>query len=389
MELRMGRKVKLSHRAEGMLEAGRVSSESQAADVNLFSLLQLFIRKRRWIFWITGSFTVLTAVWLFMTPNRFQSYATLLPSHNTDKLADLKRMAGLGSFVTGEENMSELYPVILSSQTIRSVVFDRSYRFEHDNRVVDTTLTEYFGLTELDDKDEQYRSLASITKIAADRKTGVLTLSVETTMPAFSQAIVSAYLEELESFNTYKRKSRAQENVRYLKQQVAVYESKLIAAEDSIESFQKANRNWAGSTIPEIIKALARHRRDVEINARTFGLLKQEHVLARIEAQNDVPIVRLLDEPTLPTEKSGPFRLRKIVTMAMISFFGTLFVLLVIDTFRRHSRGPNQDSYLESRNEFARAFPRVYRRATRAAVVPRANIDDTSKVNDPNVPVEL
>lgn len=385
----MGRKVKLAHRAEGMLEAGRVSSESQAADVNLFSLLQLFIRRRRWIFWITGPLTVLTAVWLFMTPNRFESYATLLPSHNTDKLADLKRMAGLGSFVTSEENMSELYPVILSSQTIRSVVLDRSYHFEHDNRMVDTTLTDYLGLTELDDKDEQYRALALITKIEADRKTGVLTLSVETTMPAFSQAIVSAYLEEFESFNTHKRKSRAQENVRYLKQQVAVYESKLIAAEDSLESFQKANRNWAGSTIPEIIKALARHRRDVEINARTFGLLKQEHVLARIEAQNDVPIVRILDEPTLPTEKSGPFRLGKIVTMAMLSFFGTLFVLIVIDTFRRHSRGPNQDSYLECRNEFARAFPRVYRRATRAAAVPPANINETSKVNDPNVPVEL
>ena len=386
MELSMHRKVKLSHRVGEMLGSGFEANISSDSGINLFSVLQLFLRRWRWIVWITGILTVLVVVWLFLTPNRFMSYATILPSAGSDKFADLKRMAGLGSFVTSEENEFELYPVILSSQTIRSAVLGRTYRFEHDGRVVDTTLTDYFGLTELDDRDEQYLLLSMITTIKTNRKTGVQTLSVETTIPEFSQAIVTAYLEELESFNAHKRKSRARENARYLKQQVSDYEAKLAVAADSLESFQMANSNWASTTNPTILKGLSRYQRDVEINARTYALLMQEHKLASLDVQKDIPIVRLLDEPTLPTRKSGPFRLRKIITVMVISLLGTLFIIIVLDALGRHSRGPDLKSYLALRNDLVRAFPWVLRIAPRVLVRP-TNIDETPKVNNPNVPV--
>ena len=65
---------------------------------------------------------------------------------------------------------------------------------------------------------------------------------------------------------------------------------------------------------------LGRHKRNIEINSQTYLLLREQYEMARLTAQKDVPIVRILDMPSLPTLKSSPRRTIIIILSGMVAF---------------------------------------------------------------------
>ena len=55
-----------------------------------------------------------------------------------------------------------------------------------------------------------------------------------------------------------------------------VKEKELIAAEDSLESFQIVNRGWASTSDPILLKKLSRNKRDVLAKLNTYKFLKEQ-----------------------------------------------------------------------------------------------------------------
>jgi len=301
---------------------------------------------------------VLAALITLLIPNKYSSVATILPSAGPDKMAELKSLAGLGNLTGQEENSSELYPVILASQTIRDAVSGEPYTLEDDGESKTVLLADYFGQT---NPDKLREALATVTSVASDKKTGVITIAVETRYPALSQAILTRYLNELESFNLHKRRSQAKERAVYLSRELAQQKSELEAAEDSLGAFQSLNRDWMGSSDPETGKLMARLKRVVDTRAQTYFYLTQEYEIAKLDAQKDVPVVRILDNPTLPTRKSSPKRALIVVMVGMVAFFGVLSGVIVAEAIRRTSAGPERTAYEGLRSDFTREFPRISR----------------------------
>ena len=135
----------------------------------------------------------------------------------------------------------------------------------------------------------------------------------------------------------------------------------LAASEDSLESFQSLNRDWYASSNPEILKALGRLKRDVEINNQTYSLLREQYEMARLAAQKDIPIVRILDSPSLPTLKSSPLRMVIIILVGMIAFILSFGFFIVTDAYKRATKQSSEDSLSSLSDELARAFPVVNR----------------------------
>jgi len=209
-------------------------------------------------------------------------------------MSQLKTLAGISSSSSSGENSSELFPVILRSQTIRDAILDKEYSFTQDGNMQTMTLSEYF---DQDDPDLLRIRLKGITSVSIAKKTGVVSLSVETEHSRLSQLIAKEYINQLEKYNLYHRKSHAGENVAYLSGQIAQTRMELEQAEDSLQAFQDTNSDWAGSTDPETIKMMARLKRDVTVKSQTYLFLMQEHEAAKLDTKKDVPIVRILDNP--------------------------------------------------------------------------------------------
>ena len=336
--------------------------------VSPFELAALLVRRKRIIAGSVLAVMILTAAITLLIPSTYTSVATILPSRGPDKMAELKSLAGLSGLMGQDENASELYPVILGSQTVRDAVLKATYTFDDDGEEQRLTLPAYF---EQDNPDKLRRALAEITSVSSDKKTGVITIAVETEYPAFSQAILASYMDELESFNLHKRRSQARERATYLSRELTERKAELEAAEDSLAAFQAQNRDWMGSSDPDIAKLMARLKRVVETRGQTYFYLTQEYEIAKLDAQKDVPVVRILDQPTLPIQKSGPKRAAIVLTVGVLAFLVSLFGVIVFEAIRRSSRGSDRPAFEELRREFSQEFPRINRLVSRQP----ANID--------------
>ncbi|UCD17179.1 MAG: hypothetical protein JSV44_12125 [Candidatus Zixiibacteriota bacterium] len=336
--------------------------EKADSEINLYDLIRLLLRHKKLIICTTVVVIILVSAKTYLTPSLYISQASILPSGRIAKMAQLRSLTGIGDPVIDDENSSDLFPVILHSQYIRNAILDKAYSFQSGDQIKTVTCQEYFGHY---NPDILRQRLAGATYVAMDHTTGVIELAVETEYPALSQAILRQYIIELENFNLHKRRSRARENERYLAGQLALQEVELENAEDSLEVFQKANRNWDASADPEILKTLGRLKRDIQIKAETYIFLREQHESAKLNAQKDVPVVRILDEPSLPILKSGPRRKLTILMAGIATFMVMVLFILIIDIIRKRIRKADRQSIQNLRRDFIYAFPRSARAVDR------------------------
>jgi len=328
-------------------------------DIDIPALLQLLFRRRRLIAGVVGTVGVLAAVMMLMTPNRYTSSATILPSGKTDNFSALKAMAGLaGALHMGDENSSALYPVVLNSNLVRDSVLAHYYNFQDGDETVCQSLAAYIGK---DNPDRLRHALSSITSVSANTRTGEITVAVETEHPDLSQQVVEQYLRQLENYNLYSRRSEARERVRYLSREVDTRRESLAESEDSLRAFQSRNRNWAATSDPGILMQLGRLKRDVEIKSQTLAYLLQESEAARLDAQKDVPVVRILDQASLPTVKSGPHRTVTVLGSAAMAFVLVLLAILGFDLTGQLLNSGDSSGRDRLRRQLAEAFPRTNR----------------------------
>jgi uncharacterized protein involved in exopolysaccharide biosynthesis len=325
----------------------------------LIHITRVLLKNIRWIAGVVLAVMILAAVIIFLTPNKYTSYASILPTGNQDNLSALRMLTGMGfGGLDISENSSALFPDIIISNRIQDSVLAKKYTFEHDGEEMTLSLKEYFDIG----RPERLRSaLGGITTIETDKKTGIIYLGIRTKYPELSQKVLQQILAELENYNLNVRSSQAKESERYLAREMKLRAAELEASEQSLLEFQEANQDWYVSTDPEILITLARLKRDIEINSTTYSLLREQYELARLNAQKDVPIVQVLDTPTLPTLKSSPRRVITILLAGMVAFILSFGFFIVADAFKKAGRDIGEDSLDNLSDDLARAFPVVNR----------------------------
>jgi len=345
------------------------SEQTIAPDIEIdpIELGRSFIARRRLIAIAVGAIMIVAAVVMMLTPNQYTSHASILPSGNRTELSGLMDLAGTFGLGTSSgaasENSSALYPSILRSNHVLDAVLAREFPTLREEQDGLGHLATYF---DHDDRNQLRAALREATSVRADKKLGIVSIEVQTEHPRLSQAVLAAYLADLEDYLSVKRKTQARQNVAYLTDQIAERGADLSSSEDKLGEFMAVNRNWYTSSNPDLQTKLGRLKRDVTIKATTYQLLSEQLELARLEAQKSIPIVRILDEPSLPTFKSGP---RRIVTV----LFAGLSMLLILTAwiFLRHLtlQADNRGRIHVLRDELCDAFPRSSRvlRIRRAA----------------------
>ena len=328
-------------------------------EIDPIRLGQLLLKKRRWFIGIVLSVCILTAVKLLLTPNVYTSSAVILPSGNGSELSGIRELVGLGGAGLGSnENSSALYPLILRSNLVRDSLLGKEYVVSSGKESITVSVPEYFGQ---DDHNLLREALSDITEVNASKRTGEIYLAVESEYPDLSQALVREYLLQLENYNRFSRKSSARENQRYLEQRLSDANDELAAAEHALQQFREVNSNWAMTTNGEILRESGQLEREVNIRTASKLLLEKQLELAKLDAQKDIPIVRVLDQPNLPTLKSGPNRTLTLLLVGIIASLLTAIGIIVTDVISGSVRESERKSIASLRDELATTFPRSAR----------------------------
>jgi len=330
--------------------------------VNLFNLAAVLVNRRKFIGWSVGCVLLMALVVLILTPNRYTSSASILPTGSTDRLAGLKSLAGLGNLVSVDENSSDMFPVILRSREVRDRLLDARFTFDHKGTTISTTLSDYFHQ---ENPDKLQDALGAISFISTDKKTGVTHVSVETEYPGLSQRILQQYLVELEDFNLNQRRSKGKDNADYLRRELTARQAELNRAEDALEAFQLANQDWQMTGSPEVLKELSRLNREVQVKTSVCLLMEKEYEIAKLDAQKDVPVVSVLDEPSLPTVKSGPRRAATLMVTAVASLLAAIVLVVAHAGITGALSGSRREEYEAFREDLVEAFPRTNRIVSR------------------------
>lgn len=328
--------------------------------LNLFDLARSLIKARKFIIVTTLTVVFLYAGYLFLQPNQFSSWATILPSGKSGGgMSALKSLVGFASpMMAADENSSILFPVILRSNTIVDAVLKQTYSSSNGDNQEPVILSEYYDQA---NRDKLRRALRESTRIQSDNQTGEIDIAVETDYPWLSQAVLTEYLTQLEDFNLNKRQSAARNNKVYLEKQLEQNKIELCKAEDNLEAYQKANLDWAGSGSPEIQKETGRLQREVQTRSSSHLMLTQQFEVAKFDARKDVPIIRILDEPSLPVMKSGPFRRNMIIFAFFLTASISCFLVIVRDLISGNLTGTHKRELDLLGEEISITFPRSSR----------------------------
>ena len=272
---------------------------------------------------ITGFVTI---KYLFARPV-FTASTKILPADSDSSLQtslgglinlpSLKRSPGMTD--------AALFPRILTSRTIAKRVLKKKYR--RSNRDEENSLYEIYRISETSENlriESGIGLLLSIVKVAQERNTGMITVSVTTPDPVLSAELAQAFVEELNTLNLELRVKKARDSREFIEDRLGEVSEQLKQAEETLLSFNKRN---VLRTSPELILQEGRLQRAVALQQQLYLTLSNQLEVAKIEEVKSTPVVQVLDRADPPTIKSGPPRRERVVQAAVFSpLFGIALV---------------------------------------------------------------
>jgi uncharacterized protein involved in exopolysaccharide biosynthesis len=140
-------------------------------------------------------------------------------------------------------------------------------------------------------------------KISAtdDNKLDLVRVSVETAWPSVSLAVAERLVRGVNRFNLETRKSQAVAEQQFVDKQATDAELALRQSENRLQTFLQENRALGGS--PELSFERDRLQRDMTLRQQIYTTLLQSREEARIRVVRDVPVITVLEAPTLPLRR--------------------------------------------------------------------------------------
>lgn len=162
-------------------------------------------------------------------------------------------------------------------------------------------------------------------------KTGIVTVSVQTTSPVASAAIADSIIRRVSEYNVRGRQAQASAERRFVERRLAEAKAELSEAENQLLNFLQTNREYRLS--PQLSVAYDRLQREVGFRQQAVATLVQAYEHARIEEVRDTPMLTVVAPPEPPVFPDPRRLLSKVILAALASGFLGVSIALV----RRHA----------------------------------------------------
>jgi len=244
-----------------------MAMKEDSKEVTLADYWQVIYASRRMILTCVLLALVISVVVSLLLPETYRATARILPPQSG--------ATGLASLIAGDEGLlgtmagslaagktpAELYVGILQSRSVAD------------------KLAERFGLKKLYRvryREDVYRKLARFTEVRIDRRSRIISVSVEDRDPVRAAAMANTYVEALDGINRRLNISEGQKKSRFLEQRLKKVEADLKRAEDLLRAFQEKYRLVSLQQQAEaVIKAAAELRAQIIASRTRLEVLRQ------------------------------------------------------------------------------------------------------------------
>ena len=268
---------------------------------------------------------LVAAVVSVFLPNQYRSEARILSdaghsgSGSTQRTGVWAPTAPPDIPASREDGPTVIYADILRSRRMAEQLLLREYEYGHRPwrfarpRRTRGTLLDYLGAANL---DRAMGPLKAVLAVQRDPKSGLLTISAETSSPELSMQVVRQAAGNLREFLVELGQTAGTSKARFTLDRLAEVQGKYAELGRQFEAFQDANRNWETSPAPNIRFRGAQLKEGLELWKQVVMNLTLNHEQALLEAQNDTQTLLLMDPGNLPLEKSRPSRAFIVFTVA-------------------------------------------------------------------------
>ena len=232
----------------------------------LLDYLRVLIKHKKMILLMTfvaGAASILYSVTL---PNIYSAKAMILPSEDDKGMmgAMLTQMGGLAGVAggLGGPTKTDLYVTMLKSETVKDPIIDRFHLMQ---------------VYKAKFRVDAYQVLEKNAVVAAGKKDGVLSITVDDEDPKRAAAIANGYVEELGKVAAGLSMSGAGKNRAFLEERLANANADLQRAEEAMKLFQ--NRNKAVSVTDQAkasIEGVAQLRGQLAAKEVHLGTLQRQ-----------------------------------------------------------------------------------------------------------------
>ncbi len=340
-------------------------------EIDLIALVKTIWDARKTIYYSVGIAVFVGLIVAFTSPAKYQASATLLPSAekkggSLGNLGALAGMAGinLGSMMGDASSIpAEIYPQVVNSYPFQKELIHQKFDFIeyeqpislYDYVVADTiestgakiakytirlpwTIKDAINGEEVSDEEfkdygvlnlleEEIGAIEMITdlvQIEVDKKTNLISVSVEASEPVVTAQFVQKSVELLQEYVIKYKTKQARQNLEFVQERFDDKKKQYESSQKAFFEYKDRHRNMISERIDVNYQQLSD---EYDMISQVYKGLAQQLEQAKIAVMEETPAFTVLEPVKVPIDKSAP---KKKIILVVSVFLGGFIGLGVI-----------------------------------------------------------
>ena len=358
-----------------MIQMNAPGMDTNEQEIDLIELAKRLWGERKFLFKCCGIAIVVGLVVAFSIPKEYSTTVmrapeTSDPSKKMGNLGGLAAMAGinLGASVGSDAISPDLYPDVVQSIPFLLELFP--VQVESEKGDYSSTLYKYmdedqksawwsyvikapfkllgvvkdlfsngeeknimglspFHLTE--EQSDVIEDLQERISASVDKKTSVITVSVQMQDPLISANITQIVLEKLQGYITNYRTQKVKQDLEFTEKVFSEARESYYKAQRAYAAFEDANKNIISASYRTEQERL---KNEMTLTFNVYNTLAQKLEQDKLRVQEQTPVYTIIQPATVPLKASSPKKPLILIGFIFLAIFGGVGYLFIKDLFK-------------------------------------------------------
>ena len=358
-----------------MIQMNAPDMDTNEQEIDLIELAKRLWGERKFLFKCSGIAIVVGLVVAFSIPKEYSTTVMLAPetsdpSKKMGNLGGLAAMAGinLGASVGSDAISPDLYPDVVQSIPFLLELFP--VQVESEKGDYSSTLYKYmdedqksawwsyvikapfkllgvvkdlfsneeeknimglssFHLTE--EQSDVIEDLQERISASVDKKTSVITVSVQMQDPLISANITQIVLEKLQGYITNYRTQKVKQDLEFTEKVFSEARESYYKAQRAYAAFEDANKNIISASYRTEQERL---KNEMTLTFNVYNTLAQKLEQDKLRVQEQTPVYTIIQPATVPLKAASPKKPLILIGFVFLAIFGGIGYLFIEDLFK-------------------------------------------------------